>query len=89
MRRPLSSKSDTCTESLCVNAADISVKVGAQYPGRSVSLSRTTVIERWREELAEVSRGHSSSFDRSEGPNMKQRNGDSSFDDHRRGRQKS
>jgi hypothetical protein len=32
-------KSDTCTESLCVYAAGISVKVRAHYPGRSVSLS--------------------------------------------------
>jgi hypothetical protein len=29
MRRPISSKSDTCTESLCVYAAGISVKVAA------------------------------------------------------------
>ena len=71
MRRPISSKSDTCTERLHVNAADISVKVGAQYPGRSVSLSRTTGIERCWEGLAEVSRGHSRSGDRTEGPNMK------------------
>jgi|GEM_PF-2410992 len=71
MRRRISSKSNTCTESMYVYAAGISVKVGAHYPGRSVSLSRTTGIERCREELAEVSRGHSSSFDRSEGPNVK------------------
>ena len=35
MRRPISSKSSTCTESIDVNAAGISVKVSAQYPGRS------------------------------------------------------
>jgi hypothetical protein len=35
MRRPLSSKSSTYTESLSVDAAGISVKVGAHYPGRS------------------------------------------------------
>ena len=35
MRRPLSSKSDTCTESMDVYAAGISVKVSAHYPGRS------------------------------------------------------
>jgi hypothetical protein len=58
----MSLKSDTCTESLYVDAAGISVKVRAHYPGRSVSLSCTTGIERWREELAEVSRGHSSSI---------------------------
>jgi len=71
MRRQISSKSDTCTESLNVYAAGISGKVSEQYPGRSASLSRTTGIERWREGLAEVSRGHSNSDDRSEGPNMK------------------
>jgi hypothetical protein len=36
MRRPISSKSDTCTEGGVVYAAGISVKVGAHYPGRSV-----------------------------------------------------
>ncbi len=46
MRRRISSKSDTCTESLCVYAAGISVKVRAHYPGRSASLLGTTVIER-------------------------------------------
>ena len=35
MRRRISSKSSTCTESIDVNAAGISVKVSAQYPGRS------------------------------------------------------
>ena len=38
IRRPRSSKSNTCTESFDVYAADISGKVGAQYPGRSVAL---------------------------------------------------
>ena len=38
MRRRISSKSNTCTESVDVDAAGISVKVGAHYPGRSVSL---------------------------------------------------
>jgi hypothetical protein len=38
MRRPISLKSDTCTESMDVDVAGISVKVGAQYPGRSVNL---------------------------------------------------
>jgi Group II intron, maturase-specific domain len=33
MRRLRSSKSDTCTERWWVYAADISVKVGAHYPG--------------------------------------------------------
>ena len=35
MRRQISSKSGTCTESIDVYAAGISVKVSAQYPGRS------------------------------------------------------
>ena len=35
MRRQLSLKSGSCTESIDVNAAGISVKVSAQYPGRS------------------------------------------------------
>lgn len=35
MRRLISSKSNTCTESADVDVTDISVKVSAQYPGRS------------------------------------------------------
>ena len=35
MRRQLSSKSNTCPERCVVYMADISVKVCAQYPGRS------------------------------------------------------
>jgi len=71
MRRHVSSKSDTCTESLNVDAAGISVKVRAQYPGRSVTLPRASGFERSCEGVAEVSRGHSSSDDQSEGPNVK------------------
>jgi len=59
MRRPISSKSDTCTESVAVDAAGISGKVGAHYPGMSVSLPWATDIERCWEGLAEVSRRHS------------------------------
>lgn len=59
MRRRISSKSDTCTESMDVYAAGISVKVGAHYPGRSVDLPRATDIARCGDGLAEVSRGHS------------------------------
>ena len=33
MRRQVSTKSNTCMESLSVYAAGISVKVSAQYPG--------------------------------------------------------
>ena len=62
MRRPISSKSDTCTESMDVDAAGISVKVGVSYPGRSVNLPCATDIERCWDRLAEVSRGHISRF---------------------------
>lgn len=71
MRRPIHSKSDTCTEDMGVYAAGISVKVGAHYPGRSVDLPCATVAERRRDGSAEVSRGHIRSIDRTEGPNMK------------------
>ena len=36
MRGPIDSKSHTCTAGVSVNAAGISGKVGAHYPGRSV-----------------------------------------------------
>ena len=49
MRRPLSSKSNSCTEGMVVYAAGISVKVGVHYPGRSVYLPSATVIERWQD----------------------------------------
>jgi hypothetical protein len=81
MRRQLSSKSDTCLEGMDVNAAGISVKVGAHYPGRSVDLPRATGIERCWEGSAEVSRGHSRSIDRTEGPNVKYGVGVSNFDE--------
>jgi len=71
MRRHISSKSDSCTEDAGVYAAGISVKVGAHYPGRSACLLYATGVERRRDGRAEVSRGHSRSFDRTEGPNMK------------------
>ena len=70
MRRQISLKSNTCTESMDVDAAGISVKVGAQYPGRSVNLPCATVAGRQSEGLAEVSRGHSRTSDRTEGPNV-------------------
>lgn len=69
----MSPKSNICTESMDVYAAGISVKVGAKYPGRSVNLPCATVVERRSEGLAEVSRGHSRSGDRTEGPNMEHR----------------
>jgi hypothetical protein len=70
MRRPLSSKSYTYTEGMDVDAAGISGKVGAHYPGRSVDLLCATDIERCRDESAEVSRRHSRCTDRTEGLNM-------------------
>jgi hypothetical protein len=70
MRRPISLKSDTCTEGVAVDAAGISVKVGAHYPGRSVSLPGATDVKRCWEGLAEVSRGHIRSGHRTEGPNL-------------------
>ena len=81
MRRRISPKSRTCTEGMDVYAAGISVKVGAHYPGRSVSLPCATGIERCWDGLAEVSRGHIRSIDRTEGPNMKRGTGASNFDD--------
>ena len=38
MRRQISSKSSSCTEHADVDAAGISVKAGAHYPGRSVGV---------------------------------------------------
>ena len=49
MRRQLSLKSDTCTESMDVDAVGISVKVGAHYPGRGdlmICLSATDAVKR-------------------------------------------
>ena len=59
VRRPISSKPGSCTGRAHVDAAGISGKVGAHYPGRSVGLPSATAIKRWRDGLAEVSRGHS------------------------------
>ncbi len=39
MRRPRTLKSETCIEGVVVDAAGISVKVSAHYPGRSPALS--------------------------------------------------
>lgn len=82
MRGLLNSKSETCTESMEVDAAGINAKASAHYPGISVSLSliRTTDVERHREGLAEVSRGHSRHIDRAEGPNVKERQSVLNFD---------
>jgi hypothetical protein len=56
-------------ESSDVDAAGISGKVSAHYPGRSAILPCASVAERRRDEVAEVSRGHSRLGDQAEGPN--------------------
>ena len=72
MRRRISSKSNTCTESLYVYAAGISVKVGAHYPGRSATLLSELLPPRGdRKRLQKSAEGIVVSFDRSEGPNLK------------------
>jgi hypothetical protein len=86
MRRPVSSKSDSCTESVVVDAAGISVKVSAHYPGRSAGLPCATGVVRRRDGAAEVSRGHSRSLDPTEGPNMLYGIGARNFDEDRRHR---
>ena len=70
MRRPISSKSNSCTEGTVVDAAGISVKAGVHYPGRFVRLPIATAIVRWSEGWAEVSRRHSKAIDPPEGLNM-------------------
>ena len=79
MRRPIDSKSDTCTESVDVDVPEISVKVNAQYPGRSVALPRATIAARRWEGAAEVSRGHSRRSDESRRPEQKRRKGELDF----------
>lgn len=74
-------------EGMDVYAAGISGKVGAHYPGRSVDLPCATAVEKRREGSTEVSRGHSRSFDRTEGPNVKCVAGDLNFDELQRRRQ--
>ena len=65
-----------------LDAAGISVKVDAHYPGRSAGLPiSATVAERRRDGSAEVSRGHSRSIDRTEGPNVKCVAGALNFDE--------
>jgi RNA-directed DNA polymerase len=62
VRRPIPSKPGTCTERNDVDPTGISVKVSAQYPGRSGVLpERATGVERRGEGKPEVSRGHSRS----------------------------
>ena len=52
-------KAHTCTERYDVNPTGISVKVSAQYPGRSACVPRATDTERCRDAHAEVSKRHS------------------------------
>lgn len=59
VRRPLSSKPETCTGRCDVDPTGISVKVGVSYPGRSSRMPCATGIERCRDVCEEVSRGHS------------------------------
>jgi hypothetical protein len=89
VRRQLSSKPEPYPERMGVDTAGIRGKVDAHYPGRSAGLpmSATAVARRW-EGSAEVSRGHSRFLDRTEGLNVKCGQGDRTFDDHRRSRQK-
>jgi len=49
VRRPNSSKPNTCTEGLYVNAAGISGKVGVSYPGRSHVVLHAPGVVRRRE----------------------------------------
>lgn len=62
MRGPRTLKSKTCTESVVVYGAGISVKAGAHYPGRSPLLFREELdLQRCRAmEDGEVSRDHRS-----------------------------
>ncbi len=44
VRQPLLLKPETCTERRDVNPTGMSVKVGAQYPGRSARVPRGTSV---------------------------------------------
>lgn len=60
MSGPIDAKPNTCRERCDVDPTGISVKVSAQYPGRSAMLSLLTEgVERRSDPMAEVSRGHS------------------------------
>jgi hypothetical protein len=71
MRGQISSKSNTCTERLYVDAASISVKVRAYYPGRSATLLELLSLRSDGKKLQKSAEGIVSSVDRTEGPNMK------------------
>jgi len=77
MRGHISSKSKVCTEGVFVNAAGISGKAGASYPGRSAGmLTRARVVGTRREVPAEVSRSHSSPNDQGRRTEPKRDGGD-------------
>ena len=60
----MSLKPEVCMEGVDVDAAGISVKAGAQYPGRpEVMPARAMAAGRWQEVTSGVSRGHSSPYD--------------------------
>jgi hypothetical protein len=64
VRSPMSLKPEVCMEGVDVDAAGISVKAGAQYPGRpEVMPARAMAAGRWQEVTSGVSRGHSSPYD--------------------------
>ena len=65
--RQISAKPDTCTEWRGVYPTGISVKVGAQYPGRSGGLPCATAVERQRDGQPEVSRGRNGRQDEPKG----------------------
>lgn len=73
MRGPIDPKSDTCTESMEVYAAGISVKVIMSYPGRSVGLFRIAGLLSSRGDRMDWQKSADSivgSLDRAEGLNM-------------------
>ncbi len=81
MRSPISPKSNTCTESVDVNVTDISAKVTAQYPGRSVvwlELSSSKDEEIGQQKSADGIVGQATM---TEGQNIMMRVGASTFDD--------
>ena len=74
MRGPKDSKSDTCTEHAEVNAAGISVKVGAPYLGRSDSTPSMDGNPGREARLScqKSAEGIVGQLDRTEGPNTEQ-----------------
>jgi len=63
VRRPISSKPDTCTETADVDAAGISVKVARLTLGGLPACRSASGVVRRHDGLSEVSRGHSSAAD--------------------------